>query len=557
MIGPLTLIFQGTDAGKSKNMSKTIIDFLNEQAKAAQKNTASRSDIFARPEDDQPGQHISFHMPGHKGRAEIFRKCGFKDFLNNIVACDITEIPGADALFCPVSTIRAVMDNYADLYGVKHTELLVNGSSAGVMAAVIASVPVGGKLILGRNSHHSAFSALRLGGINPVYIRPDTDPDHGLVSSVSPDELERACRDNPEASAVLITSPNYYGMLSDIAQLALVAHNYGMLLIVDQAHGAHLKFFDDDALLLRSDGEYIRHAAHSAEALGADIVINSTHKTLLSFTGSGILNICSDRVDIRAVSDTLRMLQTTSPSYLLMGSLDINEKIMRACGPDIVRRWRDDITDFYRRASRIGGLTVIGEEAARRARIMAEQAAGEETPEAGAQCAFAMYQQRAGLDMTKINISMAGLGLSGEQLDRELRHAGIISEMVHGDFVMLMTGAGSISSDYDRLLEVLKGISDNYGLLRDDRSNAAPQSGPDFVLDVGDVPLDCEEVPLYRTDGRVLYDPIIVYPPGSPVVCPGEIMNIEAITYISQAIEREEKVTGVDEEGMVRAGVEY
>ena len=151
--------------------NKTIIDFLYEYAKAPP---------------------VSFHMPGHKGRRELYTKAGFGDFLQNIVSCDITEIPGADALFCPETTLRSVMDNYADLYGAVHTELLVNGSSAGVMAAVIGCVPVGGKLILGRNSHHSAFSALRLGGINPVYVRPETDPYSGLVSEISPAALRAA-----------------------------------------------------------------------------------------------------------------------------------------------------------------------------------------------------------------------------------------------------------------------------------------------------------------------------------------------------------------------------
>ncbi|MBR2540469.1 MAG: DegT/DnrJ/EryC1/StrS family aminotransferase [Mogibacterium sp.] len=512
-------------------MDKTIIDFLNEQAKAASSSE----------------QHISFHMPGHKGKAAIYEKTGYGDFLRHIMACDITEIPGADALFCPESTLLAVMENYADLYGVLHTELLVNGSSSGVMAAIMGTVPLGGKLILGRNSHHSAFSALRLGGINPVYLRPETDPSSGLVAEIDPYELERACKENPDASAVLITSPNYYGMMSDISQLATIAHDFGMVLIVDQAHGAHLRFFDYEAAALRSESIYIRHANHSAEALGADIVINSTHKTLLSFTGSGILNICSDRVNISAVSETLRMLQTTSPSYLLMGSLDINERIMREYWPSIIKRWREDLVTFYRRASRIEGLTLIGDESAKRAARMADT----EEPISD----FAMYQERAGLDMTKINISMAELGLTGDRLDRELRHRGIISEMVHGEFVMLMTGAGSQSADYDKLLEALKDISDSYVVGAE--VSREPRSSTDFRLEVADVPLEYEEVPLYQADGRVLYDPVIVYPPGTPIACPGEILNLEVLSYISAALEDEEKVTGIDDDGMIRVGIGY
>ena len=507
-------------------MSKTIIDFLNEQAREAANKT----------------QHVSFHMPGHKGRGGIYERAGYGDFIRNIAACDITEIPGADALFCPETTIRAVMDNYADLYGVLHSELLVNGSSAGVMAAIMSSVQVGGKLILGRNSHHSAFSALRLGGINPVYIRPEIDADSGLVSGISAEALEEACKEHPDAESVLITSPNYYGYLSDIGSLARIAHDYGMILIVDQAHGAHLKFFDQDAAALREEGAYIRHANHSAESLGADIVINSTHKTLLSFTGSGVLNVCSERVDVDSVSEMLRNLQTTSPSYILMGSLDINERIMREHGHEIIENWRDNLIRFYKYAPRINGVTLVGAEEAIRA-------AGAEVSGA----AYGMYQCGAGLDMTKINISLASLGVSGDQLDRELRHKGIIPEMVHGEYVMLMTGAGNTAADYDRLLDVIKGISDSYGY----SGGAArePRSSTEFVLGVSDVPLEFESVPLYQADGRVLYDPVIVYPPGTPIACPGEIMSMDVLAYIAEAIERGEKVTGVDEEGIIRVGV--
>ncbi len=187
---------------------------------------------------------VSFHMPGHKGRSELFAAAGYGGLVKDAAAWDITEVPGADSLFCPRGVLRNVMDNYAELYGARHTELLVNGSSAGLIAAVISSVPVGGKLILGRNSHHSVFSALRLGGINPVYLRPETDPQFNLAAEISPYELEAACDAHPDASAVLITSPNYCGVMSDISVLADIAHEHGMLLIVDQAHGAHLRFFD-------------------------------------------------------------------------------------------------------------------------------------------------------------------------------------------------------------------------------------------------------------------------------------------------------------------------
>ena len=160
------------------------------------------------------------------------------------------------------------------------------------------------------------------------------------------------------------------------------------------------------------------------------------------------------------------------------------------------------------------------------------------------------FAEHTGLDLTKINISMAGLGISGEQLERELRHRGIIPEMIHGEYVMLMTGAGNIRSDYERLLKALSGISESYGIVR--QRNRRPRPAADFVLESAGVPFEAESVPLYGSDGRVLYDPVIVYPPGTPIACPGEIMNLEVISCISDAISRGEKVTGVDEEGMIR-----
>ena len=485
---------------------------------------------------------VSFHMPGHKGRASLFEEAGCGELIRNAAAWDITEVPGADSLFCPRGIIRNVMDNYAELYGVRHTELLVNGSSAGLIAAVISSVPVGGKLILGRNSHHSVFSALRLGGINPVYLRPETDPKFDLAAGISPYELEAACDAYPDASAVLITSPNYCGALSDISLLADIAHEHDMLLIVDQAHGAHLRFFDYYAEQARGDGAYVPHPRHAAESLGADIVVNSTHKTLLSFTGSGILNICGDSVDIDAVSEALRMVQTTSPSYLLMASLDINERIMRSKWREILKGWIGDLTGFYKGASRINGLTVV-------------TGGGVRSTGTADEDVFPLYRCREGLDPTKINLSMAELGLSGERLDRELRCRGIISEMVHGEYVLLMTGAGNIRSDYERLLAALKDIAGSYGIGAP--VERTPRSFEDIVLETADLPMEGELIPLYKAEGRVLYDPVITYPPGSPIACPGEILDMKVISHISGILSSGDAITGVDDEGRIKVGIGY
>lgn len=459
--------------------------------------------------ENKENKSISFHMPGHKGRVDIFRKAGFGDFFQDMLKEDITKIPGADTLISPKNSIKEVMENYANLYGVKHTELLVNGSSVGIMAAILANVSRGGKLIMARNSHRSAFSALKMAEIEPIYIAPSIDREFEIASAISPIEVKMACENNPDAEAVLITSPNLYGIVSDVQRIADIAHSYGKILIVDQAHGAHLKFFDA-----------VTGTKTTAEDSGADIVVNSIHKTLLSLTGTAILNICSDRVSIEDVSEQLRMLHTTSPNYLMIGSLDINEKIIRRWGTDMVVAWMKDLNYLYSRLEAINGVTIV------------------EVP---------------ALDKTKVCISLADLGVTGKYLYKQLRAFKIQPEAIYGDYVMLMTGAGNCREDYMELVRVIRRITGDYAIGRHEKKQATVT--PKFELEIAKLPTKRELVPLYRSENRVLSDPIITYPPGTPIACPGEVMNIDVLTYITQSVERGEKVIGVDEEGQIYVGI--
>ena len=438
--------------------------------------------------------NVSFHMPGHKGRSSLYEEAGYGELLREAAAWDITEIPGADTLYSPRGALRNVMDNYAELYGARHTELLVNGSSAGIIAAIISSVPVGGKLILGRNSHHSAFSALRLGGINPVYIRPETDPDYNIAAGISPYELEAACNENPDASAVLITSPNYCGMLSDIGVLADVAHDHGMLLIVDQAHGAHLKFFDYYAAKLREDGAYVPHPRHAAESLGADIVVNSTHKTLLSFTGSGILNICSDSVDIASVSEALRMVQTTSPSYLIMQSLDL-------CA--------EYLAGDYRKA-------------------LAETAARTELCK---QRLNAMGWRTIGDEKCKITIASAERGISGDSLGDILRKNKIEPEYTDPDLAVLMTTPFNTEEDFTRLEAAMADIRPAEGT--DLQFDGIPEAIVRMPIREAAFSLQ-HEVPVDEAAGRICGMTVTSCQPSVPIAVSGEEITPDIISILKR-----------------------
>ena len=549
------------------------------------KDRVSLTDFLMYHKETHP---ISFHMPGHKGRSTLYGIYGFGDFVKNVIGNDITEIPGADALQQPRERIKDMMDSYAGLYGARHTELLVNGSSAGLMAAILGTVSRGDKLLMGRNSHRSVYGALRLGGINPAYIMPEIDYETGLQLGLDPDKIEEALIEDPDIKAVLVTSPNYYGVLSDIERIANIVHLHGRTLIVDQAHGAHLKFFD----YLRSE-DGLPHRA--AENCGADIVVDSTHKTLLSFTGSAILNICTERPDVSRISELLRMLQTTSPSYLLMGSLDINQQILRMDGYNLIKNWDADIKYFYEEAAQIDGLGLI---------------------------------DRIDLDETKVSITMSALGLGGPELAAELEKQNIWVELTHGDYVMLMTGIGNERGDYEDILTALRDLSAKYRgritaaekAAREERSqnlesttelkssSSSPENGSnrmetaqsesasdsnrtetaqvelkegsnrtETVADITDsahkatahvtptsnsmlierleqrrIPDTYEEVPLYSAEGRVLYESIIPYPPGSPIACPGEVLSKSVILYIRDQLVAQHVVLGVDEEGRVK-----
>ncbi|NLV68977.1 MAG: arginine decarboxylase, partial [Spirochaetes bacterium] len=276
----------------------------------------------------------SFHMPGHKG-AEFYRRFGYGEFLDKLMDCDITEIPGADNLFQSEGIIKAVQDRYRDLYGVRNSYLLINGTSGGIIASILATVPAGSKLIMARNCHKSVFNALTLGAIRPIYAYPELIGEYGISGGLSCSEIERCILENPDAPAVILPSPNYYGVCSDIAAIAGIVHKYGKVLIVDQAHGAHLKFFEKNMPL-------------SAEDSGADIIINSIHKTLASFTQSAVLNLNSDRVDRYVLEDKLQSIQSTSPSYLLMASLDINAAILEERREEVIGEWNDNLDFFYK-----------------------------------------------------------------------------------------------------------------------------------------------------------------------------------------------------------------
>jgi len=464
---------------------------------------------------------VSFHMPGHKG-AGIYSRYQYDDFLSRIMDCDITEIPGADNLFQTEGIIRETQLKYAVLYDVDYSYLLINGTSGGLIAAILASVAQGKKLIMARNCHKAVFNALMLGNIQPVYAYPEQVQGQEIAGAMTVDEIKRLLEQNPDAEAVILPSPNYYGICSDIKSIAEIVHQAGKVLIVDQAHGAHLHFFHKYGA-----GEDM---PLSAESCGADIVVNSTHKTLASFTQSAVLNLNSNRVDRYLLEDKLQAIQSTSPSYLLMGSLDINAELLLNHSKALMEEWKENLDEFYRHAARIPGLSIM---------------------------------KAPNLDRTKINLDMSELGIAGAELEHELNQRDVFPELFTGNILMCMTGIGNTREHMERLLAALREIAEQRrSRLRMDEAGAASESHsqtnprkkvPPQAIFVG-VPANKTYVPLAEAADQICAGSVIPYPPGIPLICPGEAFTNEIVQYIQFLRKTGEKVIGVTDAGTVPVG---
>ena len=310
---------------------------------------------------------------------------------------------------------------------------------------------------------------------------------------------------------MILPSPNYYGVCSDVKAIAQVVHRAGKILIVDQAHGAHLKFFD----------RYLGGDAKAAENLGADVVINSIHKTLASYTQSAVVNLCSDRVDKYTFEDKLQLIESTSPSYLLMASLDINADLLERKGGALIGTWEENLQYFYEKAAEIPGLRVM---------------------------------RHPLLDHTKINLDMSAYGIDGLTLEGLLMEKNIFVELVTGDVVMCMTGIGNKRCDFDRLLAALRETAINRQITIN--SASAKQRLTQKRLEQRQIPRQKERIKLEEAAARVCAGAVIPYPPGIPIICPGEVMDREILNYVADLREKGEKVIGVDGLGRVAAGKE-
>ena len=386
------------------------------------------------------------HVPGHK--RNIIRDNGLP------YGIDVTELPSTDDLHHPRGLIKDAMDRAAELYGSEKTCFLVNGSTCGILAAIGCAVRRGGSIITARNSHISVFNAMRINQLKPGFIMPEICESLGICASITPERVREAIERTPAAEAVVITSPTYEGVISDIRSIAGICHSHGIPLIVDEAHGAHLKFF-------RAGG----FSGESALDAGADLVIQSAHKTLPALTQSAFIHVGRESsIDMLRLSEQLSIYETSSPSYILMASLDEAVDILVKEGDMLFKRLSGNIVMLNEALSELKAL---------RAFIFKRDEEG-------------VYEK----DPTRLMINTGSTGLDGEALAGLLRNEyGIETEIFDG-VTISFTDAGHLMGSANVLFKLSEDGAEKTLLFSGDLGNIdkplikSPQDPPqaDYVV---------------------------------------------------------------------------
>jgi arginine/lysine/ornithine decarboxylase len=441
---------------------------------------------------------VSFHTPGHKSGKGISTR--FRKFVGSkIFTIDLTTLDEVDCLQKPVGVIKEAQELAAEAHGADRSFFLVNGTTVGNHAMVLATVRPGDEVLVARNAHKSILAGIILSGATPRFVLPVFDPELGIATNIRADAFLAALRAHPRARVATVTSPNYYGIAPDVSRIAREAHAEGRVLLVDEAHGPHLHF----------------HPALPGSAVdaGADLTVQSTHKIVGGMTQASLLHLRGDRVDPERLAGVLKLLQSTSPSYILMASLDLARMQMATEG-----------------AKLLGKAIALAEEA--RAKI-------HRIP--GLRCLTASEVAAWGglaLDVTKLTISVKELGLTGYEASQLLNtEFDIQVEMADLFNLLVIVSIGDRRDDLDRLVRGLDVLARRRRDPRGDRLKEVPPFPALEAAQLACSPREAyfgpsESVPLSRAVGRVSCDIITIYPPGIPILVPGEMISPEAVEYL-------------------------
>lgn len=454
---------------------------------------------------------VSFHTPGHKSGKGISTR--FRKFVGSkIFTIDLTTLDEVDCLQKPVGVIREAQELAAEAHGADRSFFLVNGTTVGNHAMILSTVRPGEEVLVARNAHKSILAGIILSGATPRFFLPSFDANWGIAINVGAAVAEAAMQAHARARVVALTSPNYYGIAADLPTIVAAGRRHGKVLIVDEAHGPHLHF----------------HPAlpPSAVDAGADLTVQSTHKIVGGMTQASMLHIKGTAVDAGRVAGILQMLQSTSPSYILMASLDLARMQMATEGRKLLGRAIELAEEARARINRIPGLRCLDSQQVKEW--------GDLT-----------------LDATKLTISVKELGLTGYAASQLLNtEFDIQVEMADLFNLLVIVSIGDRRDDLDRLVQALEAL-------------AHRAHGSAFIPEILPVPpihesrLACSPreayfgdyayLPLARAAGRVTCDIVTIYPPGIPILVPGEEISPAAVEYLQFLGRHGARIDGVIE----------
>lgn len=448
-------------------------------------------------------RRFRLHTPGHKGGR--LADPALRRLLAGALQADVTELPGLDQLHAPGGPIAAAEALAAAAFGADRSRFLVGGASAGVMAGLLATAGPGERVILSRHSHRCAVAGLVLSGAMPVWLDSLIDPERRVPYGPTVEQLAAALDRHPRVAAVLLTYPTYHGLAPDLPRLVELAHAHNAAVIVDEAHGSHFALHPD--------------LPPPALRTGADLVVQSWHKTLTSLTGAAVLHQRGGRVRAERVDAALGWLQTSSPSYLQLLSLDGARRDFVRRGPARMRRLLALARAARDRLNRLPGVRCW-------------------EPELLAPGVLAV-------DPTKLWFSCAARGWDGWRAQEELHRRGISLELAEGDGALALLTLADAPEDVDALVEAVAALKPRPRPRRR-TSIPRPASAPQVVRTPRAAALDAHELlPLRAAAGRVAAGTVSVSPPGIAALCPGERIDADTVEYLLAAVAVGHAVTGL------------
>ena len=474
----------------------------------------NRAPIYEALQNFRQMRVVPFDVPGHKrgrGNPELTEFLG-----KQCVSIDVNSMKPLDNLCHPVSVIREAELLAADAFGAADAFLMVGGTTSSVQSMVLSTCKRGDKIILPRNVHRSVINALVLCGAVPVYVNPEVDNRLGISLGMQREQVAKAIAENPDAVAVLVNNPTYYGICSDLKAIVKMAHDAGMYCLADEAHGTHFYF---------GEGMPV-----SAMAAGADMAAVSMHKSGGSLTQSSLLLI-GPNMNAGYVRQIINLTQTTSGSYLLMSSLDISRRNLALRGKEVFAKVVDMANYAREEINAVGGYYAFGEELVNGDSIFA-------------------------FDPTKLSVHTRDIGLAGIEVYDILRDEYDI-QIEFGDIgnILAYLSIGDRSQELERLVSALAEIRRRYqrdssGLLNQEYINPKVVVSPQEAFYANK-----KSVPLRESEGCVCSEFVMCYPPGIPILAPGEQITAEILDYIEYAKEKGCSMTGPEDPEILHLNV--